>query len=181
MKSIALTRGFEALVDDDDFARVVEHKWQPQVVGGRVHSVQRIVYLGGGKYNQKRRRESLHRFILGVTDPAVVVDHRDGNPLNNSRANLRLATRAQNSANLTAYLKRKNERGGFLGVTYCKRTGRWAAAIHVGRRYVWLGRHDTAEQAARARDEAAFAAWGEFAALNFPRVLAMPVSAGGAS
>jgi len=111
VRELAITRGLVALVDEQDFDRVANDHWQPVIEYGRVTGVQRVVYLGGGKYNQRRRTVRLHRVILGITDPTILVDHRDGNPLNNVRSNLRLATRAQNGSNLGAYAARKRTRG----------------------------------------------------------------------
>lgn len=168
MREVQITRGLVTLVDDADYEAVAAQAWQPVIIYGRVTGVQRVLYLGGGRDNQVRQTVQLHRVLLGVTDRRTLVDHRDGNPLNNMRSNLRLATRAQNSANLSGLALRKRQQGGFLGVSFCKRTGRWVAQLKVRGVWIWLGRHDTAEAAAHARDAAALEHQGEFAALNFP-------------
>jgi hypothetical protein len=169
MMELAITRGLKVIVDDDDYPGVAAHHWQPAIVRGCIRGVQRVVYLGGGKRDPIRQTLQLHRSILGVTDPAILVDHKDGNPLNNVRSNLRIATRAQNGANRSAQAARKRVGGGYIGVCLCVHTGRWVAHLKVNQKNIWLGRHATAEAAAQARDAAALLHHGEFAALNFPK------------
>lgn len=104
-----------------------------------------------------------HILVFGQAPNGFVVDHRNGDRLDNRRSNLRLATLSQNAANQRRSVRSKS---GYIGVS---RSGvsSWSASIHVGRpRH--LGSFTTAERAARARDRAAFEAWGEFATLNFP-------------
>ncbi|MGN8022187.1 AP2 domain-containing protein [Phyllobacterium sp. 22229] len=104
----------------------------------------------------------MHRVILGITDERLV-DHVDRNGLNNRRSNLREANRTQNIANTGPY---KGNISGFKGVSYDKERNLWKAQIRVEGRSKCIGRFVTPEEAARAYDELAFAAWGEFAYLN---------------
>ncbi len=112
----------------------------------------------------------MHRAILGVTDPAIEVDHRSGDGLNNRRGNLREATRAQNSRNLGLP---RNSTSGFKGVSFTRSKGQplakpWQASINVNWKGYHLGYFATAAAAARAYDAAARVHFGEFARLNFP-------------
>jgi hypothetical protein len=91
-----------------------------------------------------------------------VVDHIDGNGLNNRRCNLRICTRRQNAANV-------GPRGGaseFVGV-YRQRDKWGAQIVWRGKKYT-LGSYDTQVEAAKVRDRKAFELHGEFAYLNFP-------------
>ena len=93
--------------------------------------------------------------------PAVFIDHVNGDPNDNRLSNLRLADRAQNSAN------RKHHKGSslkYLGVCYAKRTGKWQVSIGTPR--VYLGQYKTEKEAAVVYNEAAERLYGEFARLN---------------
>lgn len=107
----------------------------------------------------------MHRLVLGVSDPMVKVDHRDGNGLNNVTSNLRTATHTQNMRN-----RRKSKSGAadYKGV-WTERDGRIKACIRVEGRTIHLGTHVSQEAAAMAYDEAARRLFGEFARLNFPK------------
>jgi hypothetical protein len=107
----------------------------------------------------------LHRAILQPTDDQVV-DHINGNGLDNRRANLRLCTKAQNTCNRPGYGKTSR----FKGVSWSKRHRAWVMQIRDGDRricqYFGKGRE---EDAAMAYDEHARRIFGEFAHLNFPQ------------
>lgn len=105
----------------------------------------------------------MHALILPV-DPPLTVDHRDCNPLDNRRSNLRVATRADQQHNKRAQC---NNRSGFKGVSWHRLRGRWRATIQIDGRHRHLGLFDDPADAARAYDEAAIAAWGDFARANF--------------
>jgi hypothetical protein len=105
----------------------------------------------------------LHRFILGLTDGKILVDHKNGDTRDCQRSNMRIATEGQNRAN------QKKTRGAsrFKGVTLHRKSGKWDAQIggRMGHRH--LGRFDSEEDAARAYDIAAKERFGEFARPNF--------------
>ena len=93
----------------------------------------------------------------------LVIDHINGNGLDNRRANLRLATVAQNAWNS----KKRKSRSGYKGVCYDKAKRRWRAAIvHHGRR-IHLGYFKEKLEAAKAYDTAAIKYFGQFAHTNF--------------
>lgn len=96
MKTIPLTQGFVTLVDDTDYGQVSAFKWRALVDRRR-----NKVYAVRKTHGPHRSRKSLymHREILGVTDPQVKVDHRNGDSLDNRRANLRKCVNGENNAN----------------------------------------------------------------------------------
>jgi hypothetical protein len=161
MITIPLTQGLVAEVDND-CAWLRQWRWHASGHHPRtgLRYAQRSMRVGG-----KKIIIYMHRVILNAPDGAKV-DHADGDGLNNRWANLRLCNHAQNIANANRPLGTS----GYRGVTYAKRSGNWAAQITTnGSPRRGLGRFSTAADAARAYDDAAFAAWGAFARLNFPR------------
>jgi AP2 domain len=145
--------GRVALVDDADWPLMARHSWH--VVEGVLANPGHTPY---GPYARNPDGVFMHTLITG----APRTDHRDGNGLNNQRANLRPATRASTS--------------GYKGVTYDRQTGRWKAQIKVDYRNIHLGRHPTAEDAALAYDAAARELHGVFARLNFQSITPGPPS-----
>jgi hypothetical protein len=151
--------GHVAVVDSTDFERVSGHRWT-LMVGRAGRASYAVTWIDG-------RTVGMHRIIAG--DPnGLDVDHRDGDGLNNRRANLRPATRSQNAANSGS----RSGTSQYKGVCWSTRRGRWIAQIRRGGRKTWIGYFDDEESAARAYDAAARAEWGEFAWLNFPEVSA---------
>lgn len=101
-----------------------------------------------------------------VDDPSVVVDHVNGNGLDNRRCNLRVCTPQQNAFNSKPV---RGSRSKFKGVKYntaCK--NKWTARIRINGKQVDIGRFETEEEAARAYDKVAKEVQGDFAWLNFP-------------
>ena len=163
MTEVPLTQGKVAFIDDEDAERVLALKWQFLKPGkGKYTGYARHLQLIGGKM----RAILMHRFILGLHQCALEVDHKDGNGLNNTRANLRLATRSQNASNIRY---RKTSKTGYRGVRVSRK--RFEACIKVNGCPRYLGKFDDPAAAARAYDNAAREHFGEFAVLNFPELL----------
>lgn len=156
-RQIPLSRGYVALVDDEDFGRLSEIRWHALCVkSGRVYA-KATLRVGPGRY----RDVLMHRLVLDA--PAgLKVDHIEGIGLDNRRANLRLATHQQNLCN------RRRGYGASRFVGVAQHRGRWRAYITAHGRNQHLGLFDTEEAAARARDAAARLLHGEFASLNLP-------------
>lgn len=94
MKEVKLTRGYVALVDDEDFERVSQHTWHVKHDHRNVYACTNIVCDG------KRVYVRLHRFIVGIYDPEIEVDHEDHNGLNCQKHNIRKANSEQNAYNM---------------------------------------------------------------------------------
>lgn len=152
---IQLPRGMRAIVDGQDAELVAGHNWSVSSNAGRLCAVQRWDRERGGVI-------TLHRLIMGFPD-GLTVDHRDSDPLNNRRSNLRVATSIQNAQNRRT--TRTLRRGEHKGVSLA-RSGKWVARIGCNYRREHLGLFDTPEAAAAAYDQAATRLHGAFAALN---------------
>jgi len=145
-----------AIVDAADFERVsAAGLWT-------LRKEKREVYR-----NIDGRVVSLPHFVLGVGSDTLI-DHRDGDRLNNRRANLRVATNAENLRNTAKRFARGSASSRFKGVHWAKGNQKWCAMIKQAGKARYLGLFGREEDAARAYDAAAREAFGEFACVNFP-------------
>lgn len=153
-QSIELTKGYYAIVDDEDYGPLSRWKWTAdERPDGQVYA--RRVEAGTKIY--------MHRFILGA--PAHLdVDHRDQVGLNNTRSNLRTATRSQNNANGRNRMGRTSR---YRGVSFDRTRSKWMMQIKLQGEST-RRRFDSETEAARAYDDIARTLFGEFASLNFP-------------
>jgi hypothetical protein len=134
---VPLTKGYEAVIDADDARLVEPWRWSAKVTKWTVYA-ERSYRDNGTRFTVK-----MHRSILGA-EAGALVDHRDGNGLNNRRGNLRFATRAENARNRRIG---KDNTSGFKGVTFYKPYGTWRAQICVDNHKMHLGYFDTPEGA----------------------------------
>lgn len=153
-KEIPLTRGLVAIVDEQDYELLSTTLWHA-TRGSSLRTFYAAAYIDS-KYVR------MHRLIIPVRD-GFVVDHVDGNGLNNTRKNLRVATLSQNMFNRSAATKARSR---FKGVTHHKNGGGWQAEIRANRRKYYLGFFKNELDAARAYDAAARELHGEFARVN---------------
>jgi len=161
-RRIPLTRGKFAIVDPDDYIWLKKFKWHASKNGYTFYA-KRSVYTG-----EKSRSKTLamHRRIIKAPDN-LLVDHINHNGLDNRKANLRLATPAQNNRNCLI-IKKRNAYSQYRGVTWSKRKKRWLVMIRFDGKRKFLGYFKDEIQAAKTYDMAAKIYHREFAALNFP-------------
>jgi hypothetical protein len=159
MIEIPLTKGYVAIVDDED-AHLAVFKWQARAVEGQPVYARRTDRSAGYP-----RGILLHRAVLGVTDPTISIDHHNGDGLDCRRGNLRVATRSQNQWNRGAP---RSNKSGFKGVDWNAAMGKWRAKIRVNWKMHHCGYFEDPVAAAHAYDAAAIRLHGEFARLNFP-------------
>ena|ERR1019366_6726036 len=164
MREIILTQGKVALVDEEDFERVNQYAWHTFVdtKNGRNYAIRRMPISD----KNPKKVQNMHRFILGITDPKVQVDHIGSgieSGLDNRRSNLRIATCAENQRNRG---KQKNNTSGFKGVHWNKSHGQYhARTIHNGKE-ISGGYFDDPREAAAKYNELAKKYHGEFAFFN---------------
>lgn len=154
--TIPLTQGQVTYVDDD-FGDLAQYNWcaqyKPSYGRGGAYFAVRNVPTDAGKY----KTTPLHRVILSrilgrELRKEEYVDHIDINPLNNRRANLRLATAAQNGRNRPL---QKNNTSGFKGVSFRRDREKWEAQIGHQKGVLHLGLFDTPDEAHEAYRKAA--------------------------
>lgn len=158
MKEILLTQEKVAIVDDGNFERLNQHKWYALRSGNTFYAARKK------KIENKRAVVLMHREVLDSRPGDPIVDHRDGNGLNNARKNLREAVSGQNQMNSHGYLGSLSK---FKGVSICKRSKKWRACIQINGKKKHLGYFNDEQEAAKAYDKAAKEYFREYARINF--------------
>lgn len=149
IKEIQLTKGQVALVDDEDYDRLMQWKW--------FANYDKTI---NNYYALRRGSIGMHRDIMGLQKgDNIQVDHINRNTLDNRKANLRLVTQKENNRNQDI---RKDNSSGYKGVGYYKRYGKWRARIGINNTSVLLGYFDTPEEAYEAYKIAALNLHGEY-------------------
>ncbi len=149
---IPLTRGEEAIIDAEDVPLVEGVNWAVYGRKGKFYACRQTFR------DKKKVGIIMHRLIAKAPDHALV-DHIDGNSLNNRKSNLRLATPAENTRN------RKFNGGnssGFKGVTWHKKYCKWQASIKADGINHFLGMFDDPSVAHKAYCAASAKYHGEF-------------------
>jgi hypothetical protein len=126
-----------------------------------------VINATDGGRRRKRKTLLLHRQIL-CAKKGEVVDHINGNPLDNRRENLHITTLAGNAQNK---IKQNNNKTGYIGVYFEEKTGRYYAQIWCDRKRRCIGTFDAKEEAAEMRDRKACELWdivNPERQLNFP-------------
>lgn len=141
MKKLQLTQEKFTLVDDSDYWFLMDYNWSAIRNGNTFYS-KRTMRLRGVRIVIYMHRLIMSR-ILGHSN-FKQVDHIDGNGLNNTRENLRVATNKQNHENMR--LNTHNS-SGVSGVHWSRRDGRWVARICHNSKRIFLGCFDNLRDA----------------------------------
>jgi hypothetical protein len=147
--------------EDNDLALL---KWAKHSGGYAHHNPQKKhdPSKGGQKY---LHRIVMERMIGRPINKNECVDHINGNPSDNRRCNLRLASNPKNRLNTRV---RQDNKVGYKGVCFYR--NRYWAYINVNNKRYWLGyKFTNPVDAAIAYDKAAIKLHGEFASTNFPK------------
>lgn len=164
-REIPLTRGQVAIVDDEDYEYLAQFKWQAHWDRHtRSFRANRCVKGPGIGRHAKLKQYTvwMHREILGLKrgDPRKGDHIIPGATLDNRRSNLRIATNTQNLRNST---KHKNNKSGFLGVSFAKRRNKFIAQITINGKRTCVGASKDPEKAYAFYCAAAAKHYGEFA------------------
>lgn len=153
--TVPLSSGQFAIIDAEDADCILRFKWSFQ--GQYAHR-----QLPKSEHPGKKK-VYMHRVIANAPD-GMMVDHINGNCLDNRKSNLRLATHALNASNSKS---RTTNTSGFRGVTWATRSRKWKAQISISGRCLHLGLFESPTDAARAYDNKSREVRGAFAVLNF--------------
>jgi len=138
------------IIDAEDVEKVKKYKWR--LACGYVRTI------------LDRKSIGIQHLIMGAKpDKKKIIDHKDRNPLNNQKANLRFCTHADNRRNGA---RKSDNTSGFKGVYLSKATRMWIAQIAINRKCYHLGTFKNKIKAAIAYNEAAIKHYGEFANVN---------------
>lgn len=152
-KEVVLNTGEIALVDDDDFEKVNHIKWY-------VQKNRKTLYATN---TWMRKITMMHRLIMGnPKDSNIVVDHINGNGLDNRKSNLRLITRRDNVLRSGCH---SHNKVGYKGVR--KFGKKYYTYATINGKQTCIGKYTTPEEAAHAYDDAVFKEYGEIAYRNF--------------
>ena len=161
-KEIPLTQGKVALVDDEDYEKIIS-------MGNWLFISNR---KGSGYAAKNRCRQDkriglpsvilMHREIVNAPI-GVEVDHKDRDKLNNTKNNLRLATSSQQKQNMGI---RRDNTSGYRGVYWDCSRNKWGVDIILENKKIHIGRFDDKNDAALAYNKKAIELFGEYAFLN---------------
>lgn len=153
MKEIPLSKGYVAIVDDEDYERVSKYKWCAVKTKNFVYAVRSY---------ERHKLIYMHRFILNISDNKDT-DHRDGDGLNNRRLNIRASTRSQNNCNRR---KPRSNTSGYKGVSWNKKADKWKVTIGLHKQSIHLGMFANLKDASQAYIKVAKKYHGEFARIS---------------
>lgn len=151
---LRLPRGYETIIDTEDYSLVSKYKWYPHIHHGMVYAV---------SSNSLR----MHRLIMNAP-PDKQVDHINRNGLDNRKQNLRLCSNAENIRNS----KKQNGKcsSKFKGVSKARK-GKyiyWVGKVQSSGKVLWRRYFKNEIEAAKGYDFKARELFGEFARTNFP-------------
>ena len=149
MKTITLSNGQIALVDDEDFGFLSQYRW----------------YLSVQKYAARmsgRKQLYMHRVIMG-NPPGKEIDHINYDGLDNRKQNLRVCEHRENiRAQRRTNRGTSQYRGVHFDASRITQRNKWAAKIMVDRKTIHIGRYATEKDAAWAYQQAARRYFGNF-------------------
>lgn len=137
------------LADSEDVELLSKYSWCKSKKGYAVANI-------------KGKVTKMHRFIMGVSNPEVIVDHKNRDRHDNRKSNLRICTTTENARNRSVS---KHCSSGFIGIRITE-YGKYNVKITFSGKEIHIGNYDTLEEAIRARKIAEGKYHGEFGSNN---------------
>ncbi len=161
---LQLTKGFVAIIDDED-ADLAEFKWTTYIDLKRSSGpyAYRTLRINGKQKSLRLHKVILERMLQRQLSLGEVADHKDGNPLNNRRENLRVASYSENKSN--SKLSKRNS-SGYRGVSQIKGRSKWRAIIGFQGKQIFIGFFNSKQEASEAYERKASELFGEFKRSN---------------
>lgn len=142
-------------IDGEDFDKIKDYKWH-------ISNQHNHMYVTC-KSIQSSNKIYMHRLIMG-SPVNKIVDHINGNGLDNRKVNLRVCSIKENVRN--SYKIKINCFSIYKGVSFCKKSNKWYSYITSDYKKYHLGCFNSEIEAAKAYDKAALYHFGEFSNLN---------------
>ena len=139
-------KGEEFYFDLEDYDLIKDYCWHKDAHG----------YISC-KNNGKRIL--LHRLLMNINEPKIMIDHINHIIIDNRKSNMRIVNKSQNAMNHNIL---RNNTSGVTGISQRKDNKKWRARITVNNNNIYLGQFDSFEDAIKARKEAEEKYFGEF-------------------
>ncbi len=159
---ILLNTGLISFIDNCD-KDLSQFKWHVAKTHNPLYAMRTLHFW----VNDKRRTKKLimHRLIMSRVlnrdlDRCEIVDHINGNTMDNRRSNLRLTTYFGNTTNSK---RRKDNTSGYKGVIWSKQRNKWQARIKSKGHVYHIGYFNDPRSAHEAYKIKATELFGEFA------------------
>lgn len=154
-----MSEGKKEILYDEAFAPLLsKYTWVPVKIKNNYYAKANVYF------NEKVSSILMHRIVMGM--PNMMIDHINGNGLDNRLSNLRLATPSNNATN-----RKYKNKFGYRGVFQSQGLKGFQAKIKDNKKLIYIGTFDTVIEAAKAYDKEAKRLHGEFAVLNFPEAV----------
>jgi hypothetical protein len=149
MKTIKISQGYQAIVDDEDYEMLSEYAW--------------AYCRGYAQYSNGETTVFMHR-IVARTPNGLCTDHINGNKLDNRKSNLRSVTYQQNQFNRKKQKQPSSSK--YKGVSWLPSKKSWKASIKISGKLIYLGLFKDEPSAATAYNQAAERHFGVYALVN---------------
>lgn len=136
IKYIPLTKGHIAIVDVEDYERLNQFLWVINKNKKQLYAKRSLPKEGG-----KQKSETMQQLVLKAPN-GLMIDHINGNGLDNRKSNLRIVTNRQNCQN-----RHQTKTSRFPGVSWNKRRKKWESQAQINGKHKSIGFYETEELA----------------------------------